>query len=246
MKATTLILVVLLTFVWSTWLGLLAAGATRPPAPPSSACLVYVSDVPMQVELLRADPLIRIARNFLSAAEATELIVRYEPLLAPSTVSDNADHQKTHASSHRVSYSAYLPRGSIEEHPLIDALERRASLLAGKGVQNMETLQLLRYQGTGQYYRTHCDYFHDRPRSQRTTTIFVYLNDTRGEGATHFPRLDLHVYPELGKACIWENCRLVDREMECDPRLEHAGLPLLSEDNVKYGLNIWFRSGVFR
>ena len=212
---------------------------------PFSVGALEVHGVPMRLEVLCEDPLIRVVHNFVSSAEAEELLARYGPLLAPSTVSSNTNHRETSLSEHRVSSTAYLPAGS-EEHSVIKSLENRATFLSGKSLKNMETLQLLRYQGSDQYYKKHFDYFHDNPKSQRTTTIFVYLNDTNGQGATHFPRLDLKVLPELGKACIWENCQLVDRDLVCDARLEHAGLPLESADLTKYGLNIWFRSGLYR
>ena len=207
--------------------------------------LIEVDALPMTIEVLHPDPLIRVVRNFITQEEAIELVAQYEHLLGPSTVASDINSSETSISPQRVSSSAYLPVGS-DAHPLIESIEMRAVLLAGKALKHMETLQLLRYKGRGQFYKRHFDYFHDNPKSQRTTTIFVYLNDTSGEGSTHFPRLNLKIQPEQGKACIWENCRPVDDSLECDARLEHAGLPLESDHLTKYGLNIWFRSGFYR
>jgi prolyl 4-hydroxylase len=234
-----------LLVLWTLALCLLLEPWKRSPGPARAVGALEEDGRSMRLEVLCEDPLVRVVRDFVSPAEAEELVARYAPLLAPSTVSSNTNHQETSLSQHRVSSTAYLPVGS-EEHAVIRKIENRAVFLSGKPLKNLETLQLLRYEGSGQYYKKHFDYFHDDPKSQRTTTIFVYLNDTQGQGATHFPRLDLLVRPELGKACVWENCRLVDREMVCDDRLEHAGLPLESPELTKYGLNIWFRSGAYR
>jgi prolyl 4-hydroxylase len=236
---------VALLALWTLVLCLVLAPWKRRPGPPRGVGVLELDGQAMRLEVLCEDPLVRVVHNFVGPAEAEELITRYAHLLAPSTVSSNTNHLETSLSQHRVSSTAYLPQGS-DEHAVIRRVENRAVFLSGKPLKNLETLQLLRYEGSGQYYKKHFDYFHDNPRSQRTTTIFLYLNDTQGQGATHFPRLDLLVRPERGKACIWENCRLVDREMVCDERLEHAGLPLESPELTKHGLNIWFRSGAYR
>jgi hypothetical protein len=204
-----------------------------------------VEDCHMQIEILSHDPVIRIVHGFVLAHEAREMIEKYSSLLTRSTVAGNEDHTSNSEHDSRTSHSAFLPAGS-EKDPVILKIERRAVSVTGKRLQDMETLQLVRYEGTSQFYRNHYDYFHNDPESQRTVTIFVYLNDTSGEGPTHFPKLGLNVEPACGKACIWQNCSASGKGLKCDDRLEHAGTPLKSRDAVKYGLNIWFRSMPFR
>jgi hypothetical protein len=199
----------------------------------------------MRVEVLHHDPLIRVVHGFASRYEAQAVIYKYSGLLKPSTVVDDADHSVNVTHPSRTSNSAFLPAGSAAD-PIVLKLEHRAVLLTGKRLQDMETLQLVRYEGQGQFYNSHCDFFHDDPASQRTTTIFLYLNDTNGEGPTRFSKLGLDVLPTCGKAVIWENCGASGRGLKCDHRTEHAGMPLKSVDAVKFGVNFWFRSLSFR
>jgi len=196
---------------------------------------------PMRIVQLSADPVVRLVRGFASSEEALELISRFEPLLQRSTVSTQGGGDAAHHES-RTSWSAFLPAGSGND--VIQRLEDRAVLLTGKPRQMMETLQLVRYADASQFYKPHFDWFVGDPESQRTTTIFLYLNDTQGEAPTHFPRLGLSVSPECGAACIWENAFLHGRGLKCDERLKHAGVAPLK--GQKYGVNIWFRTLPFR
>jgi prolyl 4-hydroxylase len=222
---------------------LCVASSHRQAAAPRAS--LWATDCEMRVEVVHHDPLIRVVHGFTTLDEAQAIIDKYAGLLKPSTVVDNKDHAVNIRHVSRTSYSAFLPAGSGAD-PAIAKLEQRAVLLTGKRLQDMETLQLVRYQGQGQFYNSHYDYFHDDPPSQRTITIFVYLSDTRGEGPTQFNRLGLNIAPAIGKACIWENCAASGKGLKCDDRLEHAGMPLKSPDIVKYGVNIWFRSLPFR
>jgi hypothetical protein len=196
----------------------------------------------MQITQINDDPVIRIVNGFVSPEEALEIIQTYSPLLARSTVAGSDDSTQTSLHESRTSWTAFLPAGSGGD--VIDVVEGRAILVAGKPKQFMETLQLVRYEGASQFYRPHYDYFHNNPESQRTTTIFVYLNDTHGEAPTSFTKLGLEVFPKCGRACVWENSYIHGREIKCDSRLEHAGVP--PKTVTKYGLNIWFRTLPFR
>jgi prolyl 4-hydroxylase len=228
--------------VWLAAILLLFGSSGAAPRPIGSA---RVDDCDMRVELLNDDPVIRIVHGFVSSDEAREIIDKYSHLLSRSTVAGNDDHASNSEHESRTSYSAFLPAGS-EKDSLVLKIERRAVAMTGKKLRDMETLQLVRYQGNAQFYRNHYDYFHNDPESQRTVTIFVYLNDTGGEGPTRFSKLGIDVEPVCGKACVWENCFASGKGMVCDDRLEHAGTPLKSRDAVKHGLNIWFRTMPFR
>ena len=212
---------------------------------PKTSGSAHIDDLDMQIEVLHGDPVIRIVQGFVSPEEARGVIETYSHMLTRSTVASNDNHTTNSEHSSRTSYSAFLPAGSNKD-PLISKIERRAILLTGKRLQDMETLQLVRYQGNSQFYNKHYDYFHNDPESQRTVTIFVYLNDTLGEGPTRFSKLGIDIEPVCGKACIWENCFASGRGLKCDDRLEHAGIALKNHDTIKYGLNIWFRTMPFR
>ena len=88
------------------------------------------------------------------------------------------------------------------------------------------------------------------PRKQvsikrRLVTIFVYLNDLKGDqgGCTYFPKCsDLRVRPKKGMAVLWSN---IGSDGSPDPNTIHAGevVHVGKDDNnnavVKYGLNVW-------
>ena len=202
-------------------------------------------DRPMNVSVVSESPLIRVVEDFISPEEATYLIQRYSELLARSPVISPEGGGKTEIHPARTSFTAFLPAGNEETDPLLLEIERRAVALSGKPHSHMETLQLVRYEPPSQTYSAHFDYFLEKDvPSQRTTSIFVYLNDTQGEAPTRFPRLNLDVVPKTGKACTWENCYARGSGIHCDDRTQHAGEP--PSTATKYGLNIWFRTMPFR
>lgn len=161
----------------------------------------------------------------------------------------------------RKSESAEVPL----EDPVSQCIIERTKLLLGN-VQHeeVEALQLLRYDSGGQF-RLHYDWFpfvaNKRNVSatapdrdfQRLGTIFVYLNDDCVGGQTYFPCLPgvsdqadgekfsrtdtgkgLLVNPKKGNAVFWNN---MHANGTGDRRVLHAGLPLQS--GVKMGINIF-------
>lgn len=193
----------------------------------------------LQMVMLRRDPCIRLVKNFLSQEHCTYIISKYDNTVERSTVSEGGDSDAA-TSSERTSYTAFLPPG--EEDPVIDVIEKRCELLTGREIEYWETLQLTRY-GPGQEYKPHFDYFSET-ESNRTITIFVYLNTVPSGGGTYFPRLDLRIQPVLGTAIIWYNCILEGNNIFCDDRTEHSGEPVIRDK--KYGMNAWARSKRFR
>lgn len=103
----------------------------------------------------------------------------------------------------------------------------------------------------------------------RVCSLFVYLNTLSSPtvgGQTSFPCTypEILMTPQAGTALFWSNMKLpskgtlkknrVKREMnaktrflltdhmEADARTVHEALPVLTEREVKYGMNIWIRS----
>lgn len=161
----------------------------------------------------------------------------------------------------RKSESAQVPL----EDPVSECIIQRTKLLLGN-VQHeeVEALQLLRYNAGGQF-RLHYDWFpfvaNKRNISasapdrdfQRLGTVFVYLNDDCVGGQTYFPHLrgvskdadgekfsrtdtgeGLLVNPKKGNAIFWNN---MHANGTGDTRVHHSGLPLQS--GVKMGINIF-------
>lgn len=207
------------------------------------------SGAPMRLSLLSDSPRVVLVANFLSPKECDALVDLGEPLLKRSTVQGSGDGGvggKNVVSRERTSWTANLKKA---QDAVTERVERRAALLTGYPVANLEPLQIVRYE-PGQQYTRHFDYFVAGTKGadealkqggQRRVTLFVYLNDVEEGGETHFTEINLKVAPRKGSAVMFLDCTPDGRE---DPRTAHAGLP--PKRGVKYGCNVWIREGAFR
>jgi prolyl 4-hydroxylase len=204
---------------------------------------------PMTLKLVRESPRIVLVEGFLSPSECRDLIELGEPKLRRSTVqgAGDAGAKGTNVvSRERTSWTANLDQGQTD---LVRRIEKRAALLSGYPLENLEPLQIVRYE-SGQQYKRHWDYFVRgtegaddalKRGGQRRVTIFAYLNDVEEGGETHFTDIDLKVSPKAGSAVLFHDCTPDGKE---DPRTAHAGTP--PTRGTKYGCNIWIREGPFK
>jgi prolyl 4-hydroxylase len=149
---------------------------------------------------------------------------------------------------------------SKSSSPTIREIEEKACLYAGCKLDDLEGLQLVKYED-GQRYDTHYDYFtHDyteeiEARGQRIKTILVYLITPQKDGGTYFPKLDFMFKGENGDAVMWDNCCLsivAERIAESqgvalgsrkeNPLSEHGGMPVTR--GTKIAMNIWVRESL--
>ena len=105
---------------------------------------------------------------------------------------------------------------------------------------NMEDLQILRYE-EGQRYHSHHDYIEnqrDRQNGPRILTFFLYLSDVEAGGGTRFTALDpmITVEPKKGRALLWPSV-LNSKPRDRDPRMDHEALPV--EKGTKFAANGW-------
>ena len=190
-------------------------------------------------QILSTSPRLEVHTAFMSDAEAAEVLaLTHNRFNRSSVVQEGTGIQL--ADPARTSYSVYLAHG---ETPLIRTLEGRAAALVGLPVQNLECLQVVRYQH-GQFYKPHFDYLpvtaDVQVNGQRQATLFAYLNDLPVEetgGGTYFPVLQQTVRPKLGNAALWMNVA----NGEVDPRTLHGGETIAHPSTVKHGMNFWFR-----
>lgn len=71
------------------------------------------------------------------------------------------------------------------------------------GVRVGSGYDLLRY-APGGFYREHCDVVHDHPvLGHRRLSFILFVNDDYEGGELYFPRQDVTVWPEKGKAVIF-------------------------------------------
>lgn len=104
-----------------------------------------------------------------------------------------------------------------------------------------ELLQLTRYR-VGQEYRPHYDHFNivgyeNNTAIDRCATALLYLNDGFGGGETHFPLINVTVYPRRGDILYFEY------PPELAELMLHAGLPVTQGE--KRIASLWIRSAVF-
>ena len=172
--------------------------------------------------------------QFMSATECAQLIEYVQDRFEASKVIDGTS---TTVSPHRSSSSSYLNQAETE---LIADIEFRAAKLLHVPLDQLESLQIVRYSG-GQQIKTHFDWFDSDFVStydnQRHYTILVFLSDLYQQqgGGTQFYHLNLTVQPTMGDALVWRNCHSMH---EPDQKTLHAGLPP-SDNTVKYGLNMF-------
>ena len=194
---------------------------------------------------LSQSPEIYICEHFLSDAECDHVRQIAAPHLARSTVvdpkspADLLDYRRT-------SQGMWIQGNLID--PVIKGIQRRIAQVTEIPEQNCEDVQVLRY-GEGGEYQPHFDFFdvttpgglsHANRGGQRMATFMIYLADTEEGGETIFPRANLKVRPEKGKAVLFFN---VDPNGKEDPMTFHGGAPVLKGE--KWIMTRWMRPGIF-
>ncbi len=177
----------------------------------------------------------------LSDIECDYMLLRYKSLLQPSMVLNplNGNPMKDDI---RTSEVAIITNQWVDW--ISREVEVKMSRMSDTKPQHGEPLNLLRYKD-GQEYKPHYDGFTDtqlkqtsiiEEGGQRTHTILAYLNSL-SEGATHFPKLGITIFPEKGKLVSFLN---VDKNLALEKQSYHCGQPVFT--NEKWMLTKWVRS----
>ncbi|CAK0889426.1 unnamed protein product [Prorocentrum cordatum] len=206
--------------------------------------------------LLSADPSLIVFEEFLSEAEADELLrvladdsqstQKFARSLTGGVggaVAETARSVRT--SSQRFCYDSHAE--ACGRDPRVVRLLERVEGVLGAARQNFEHLQVLRYE-EGQYYREHDDFLPDGLNTRcgpRLLTLFVYLNTVPEGGETHFPRLGLNVSARKGRAVLWPDV-LDSDPFAADERYKHESMPVGPGGVVKYAVNIWVHQYRYR
>lgn len=219
--------------------------APRPrPLPRAEANRVEIDGRVVRVAIEVDRPHVVVYEGLLDEAECEAMIALAEQHLARSTVVDDTDGGLMPHEDRR-STGAFF---AIAENELVARIEARIAALLNWPVTHGEGLQVLRY-GVGDEYKAHFDYFDpDKPGSavhmarggQRVGTLVMYLDDVDGGGATHFPKLGLHVRPHRGTAVYFEN---TDSRGAVLPNSLHAGAPVMR--GIKTIATKWLRERAF-
>lgn len=220
-----------------------------------SAPADYLSGLPDNSDLLVSDgvtstgPWVITLENFLSGLECEHLIelgrktgYRRSKDVGPANFDGSYGSSQ---SNRRTSTNAWCS-GDCFTDPVVQTISNRLEAFLGIPTNNSEYWQILQYE-EGQQYMEHHDYIEyqrDRNVGVRILTVFFYLNDVEGGGATQFPSLgNLTVTPTTGRVLIWPNVLDSDPNGK-DVRTKHRALPV--EVGIKYGANAWIHQSDFR
>jgi prolyl 4-hydroxylase len=194
---------------------------------------------------LAQSPKIYICDHFLSDQECDHIIRLAEPHLARSTVVDLQSPADL-VDIRRTSQGMWIQGELID--PVVKNIQRKIAQATQIPEENCEDFQVLHYDLGGEY-QPHFDYFdistpgglsHYNRGGQRVATFMIYLANTEEGGETIFPKADLKIIPEKGKAVLFFN---VDTNGKEDPMSFHGGAPVLKGE--KWIITRWMRQGIF-
>ena len=217
---------------------------SRPPADPTDS--TTTKDVALSEEIdLAQPPWIVTMDGFLDDEECDYLIKKgYE---SGYERSEDVGEEKFDGtfdsveSEGRTSENAWCSDDSgCRDDPTVKRIIDKMSKVMGIDADNMEDLQILRYE-EGQRYHSHHDYIEnqrDRQNGPRILTFFLYLSDVEAGGGTRFTALDpmITVKPKKGRALLWPSV-LNSKPRDRDPRTDHEALPV--EKGTKFAANGW-------
>lgn len=190
-----------------------------------------------------------VYENVLTPVECDDLLAAAKSLgLKPSTVASIEKCEQVLDDATRRSSHVFV---DASDSPVAQKLYDTArALLREHGVANWETARLEKVQVVeyvpGGYYVDHYDSLppdiepksdDQRDIATRTHTLVVYLNECGLSGATSFPRCGTCVYPDVGRAVLWNN---TDKEGRTLRQALHAGTP--PEGCCKYIGNVWIHA----
>jgi len=222
-----------------------AAPAVAPrPAPPAFDCwpsaypFHHRSEAVFEGQRVRqlmrlAQPSVALLEGVLSPAECEALIEAARPQLERAEIVDPVTGV-CRPDPARASDGAPLDLAALAH---LASIGPRLAWLMGSQPSHAETLQVLRY-GVGGEYQPHVDTFNvpSAAGGQRVATLVIYLRDVDRGGTTAFPELGLQVAPSCGMGIYFA---YGDAQGRTDPRLLHAGMPLLGGE--KWVATQWVR-----
>lgn len=165
--------------------------------------------------------------NVLSTAECDYLILQSQEKFVSSKLENGRN------SSARTSESTFLKKSG---NAWIQSLEQRFATLLQTKPENLEPIQICRYQ-QGQFYKPHFD---ADASNKRLSTLLIYLNDLPPDesgGRTIFPKLGAAIRPKKGTGIAWDN--LDPDTFVPDEDTLHAGETITQKHSIKYILNVW-------
>ena len=182
--------------------------------------------------------LIKEFPNFLTSDECDYIIKNSQDNLIESKV--YTSNQDILLLENRKSEQTWLK----DYDPNINNITQKIRKITNTYTNIYEDLQVVRYQEGG-FFISHYDACNDSPSAcermnynigPRLYTFLIYLNDDFEGGETIFPKLNISIKPEKGKAILFKN--IDDNGIIINDSL-HGSLPIKSGN--KWIANKWIR-----
>ena len=183
-------------------------------------------------QLVSADPHIEVVQGLFSVEECRYIQLIANPWMEPAMIygSDGAQVRDPHRDSDNMVVTP------MAEDLVIHAINRCIAEASGTNVRWGEPLHVLRYRPAQQYRPHHDAHGFGPPEKRRQATALLYLNDEYEGGETHFPELGIKVRGAVGDLLIFHN---LTADRMPDPRMTHAGLPIIRGE--KWLATRWIR-----
>ena len=186
--------------------------------------------------LLSSDPYVEIIEGLFSPEECRYVRMLAKPWLEPARVYSDQGGSRLDPMRDALNM-AFSP---MAEDLVIQAINQCIADAAGFPVTWGEPLHVMHYR-PGQQFRPHHDaHGPGRGKRIRVATALLYLNGEYEGGETHFPDLGFRVRGGVGDLLVFHN---VTADNKPDPRLVHAGLPIIRGE--KWLATRWIRGTDF-
>lgn len=195
------------------------------------------------------NPYIVKINNLLDDDEISELLLMARYKFEPSNLI--VDGKLVYNTDQRRSSTAYIFKDGLPDRyskPVEKFIKKILYLTGAK--RNQLEIMAVKYK-KGEYFDKHVDYLNSDEIGEidnagnRIATFFIYLNTLQKTdgGETEFTKIGLKSRPKKGDALFWYNQNIETGKMI--PETQHRGLPVLNDNVIKFGLNVWIRSHSF-
>ncbi|KMZ06868.1 prolyl 4-hydroxylase subunit alpha-2 isoform X1 [Drosophila simulans] len=179
---------------------------------------------PIKTEILSVDPFVILLHDMVSPTEGALIRSSSKNQILPSETVNAANEFEV--AKFRTSKSVWFDSDANEATL---KLTQRLGEATGLDMKHSEPFQVINY-GIGGVFESHFDTsLADEDRFvngyiDRLATTLFYLNDVPQGGATHFPGLNITVFPKFGTVLMWYN---LHTEGLLHVRTMHTGCPVI-------------------
>ncbi|XP_070852694.1 prolyl 4-hydroxylase subunit alpha-1-like [Drosophila suzukii] len=181
---------------------------------------------PIKTEILSIEPFVVILHDMVSKKEGALIRSSSKKHLLPSAIASvDAPKEEYQVASSRTSKSVSFPN---DFNNATLKISERLEEATGLDMFHTEYFQITNY-GLGGFFETHIDTLLSNETRfngtrDRIATALFYLNDVPQGGGTHFPKLNLTVFPKAGSVLFWYNLDFKGNDVM---NTLHTGCPVI-------------------